>query len=99
MDRLQTASTITQFPGFVQCFLLMASSFLCSTPFCHAGSPSKIVSIPYICRDELPLSFSHCWLSTFDSSSLLVGSRSSLSSLFRGYCYSGIRSKIDSLQI
>ena len=79
VDRVPTASTITQFPGFVRCFLLMASSFLCSTPVFHAGSPPKIVSIPYICRDGLPLSFSHFWLSTFDSSCLLVGS--SLSSL------------------
>ena len=59
MDRVPTASTITQFPGFVQSFLLMASSFLCSTPFFHAGSPSKIVSTPYAWRDGLPLSFSH----------------------------------------
>ena len=32
VDRVPTASTITQFPGFVQRFLPMAPSFLCSTP-------------------------------------------------------------------
>ena len=63
----------------VRCFLLMASSFLRSAPVFHAGSPSKIVPTPYICRDGLPLSFSHFWLSTFDSSCLLVVS--SLSSI------------------
>ena len=45
----------------------------------HPGSPSKIVSTPYIYRDELLISITHCWLSTFDSSCLLVVSR--LSSL------------------
>ena len=82
MDRVPTASTITQFPGFVQCFLLMASSFLCPAPVFHAGSPSKIVPTPYICRDELPISITYCWLSTFDSSSFMVVS--SLSSHFLG---------------
>ena len=79
MDRSPTASTITQFPGVVQCFLLMASSFLCSTPGFHAGSPSKIVSILYICRDGLPLSFSHFLDLDLRFSSLLIGS--SLSSI------------------
>ena len=72
MDRVPTASTITQFPGFVQCFLLMAASFLCSTPVFHAGSPPKIVSTPYICRDGLPISITHFGLSTFDSSTFMV---------------------------
>ena len=79
MDRLPTASTITQFPGFVQCFLPMALSFLCSTPGFYVGSPSKIVSILYICRDGFPLSFSHFLDLDLRFSSLLIGS--SLSSI------------------
>ena len=77
MDRLPTASTITQFPGFVQSFLLMASSFLCSTPGFFAGSPSKIVSILYICRDGFPLSFFHFQDLDLRFSSLLIVSSTS----------------------
>ena len=40
--------------------------------FFHPGSPSKIVSTPYIYRDELPILITHFWLSTFDSSCLLL---------------------------
>ena len=43
-------------------FFLLAASFRCSAPFFHPGSPSKIVSTPYICRDELPISITHFWL-------------------------------------
>ena len=79
MDRLPTASTITQFPGFVQSFLPMASSFLCSTPGFFAGSPSKIVSILYIRVGGLHLSFFHFQGLDIRFSSLLIGS--SLSSI------------------
>ena len=45
--------------------------------FFTPGSPSKIVPTPYICRDALPISITYFWLSTFDSSCLLVVSSSS----------------------
>ena len=48
VGRVPTASTITQFPGVIQCFMPLAASFLCSAPVFHASSPSKIVSTPYI---------------------------------------------------
>ena len=51
---------------------LLAAPFLCSTLVFHPGSPSKIVSTPYIYRDELPISITNIWLSTFDSSCLLL---------------------------
>ena len=41
---------------------LLAASFRCSEPVFHPGSPSKIVSTPYIYRDELPISITHFWL-------------------------------------
>ena len=56
----------------IQCFMPLAASFLCSAPVFHPGSPSKVVSTPYICRDELPISLTYFWLSTFDSSSFIV---------------------------
>ena len=63
-------------------FFLLAASFRCSEPVFHPGSPSKIVSTPYIYRDELPISITNIWLSTFDSSwFMVVSSLSSLSSL------------------
>ena len=61
-----------QFPRGHPVFFLLAASFRCSEPVFHPGTPSKIVSTPYICRDELPISITHFWLSTFDSSSFIV---------------------------
>ena len=57
-----------------RCFLLMASSFLCSTPGFFAGSPSKIVSILYIRVGGLHLSFFHFQDLDIRLSSLLIGS-------------------------
>ena len=48
--------------GVIRCFLLLAASFRCSEPVFHPGSPSTIVSTPYICRDELPISLTYFWL-------------------------------------
>ena len=58
--------------GVIQCFFPLAAPFRCSEPVFHPGSPSKIVPTPYICRDELPILITHFWLSTFDSSCLLL---------------------------
>ena len=68
-----------QSPRVHPVFFLLAASFRCSEPVFHPGSPSKIVSTPYIYRDELPISITNIWLSTFDSSWFMVVS--SLSSL------------------
>ena len=51
-----------QFPRGHPVFFLLAASFRCSAPVFHPGSPSKIVSTPYIYRDELPISLTHFWL-------------------------------------
>ena len=48
--------------GTIRCFLLLAAPFRCSAPVFHPGSPAKIVSTPYIYRDELPISITHFWL-------------------------------------
>ena len=63
-----------QFPRDHPVFFLLAASFRCSEPVFHPGSPSKIVSTPYIYRDELPISLTHFWLSTFALRLLLIGS-------------------------
>ena len=70
MDRLPTASTITQFPGVVRCFYCWQRLFSAPRRGFFAGSPSKIVSTPYIyVRDELHYIFFLIFrLSTFDSS-------------------------------
>ena len=62
VDRVPTASTITQFPEGHPVFFPLAASFLCSEPEVFgAGSPSKIVPTPYICtrRGNYPISFFH----------------------------------------
>ena len=41
---------------------LLAASFRCSTLGFFSVSPAKIVSTPYIYRDELPISITHFWL-------------------------------------
>ena len=51
-----------QFPRGHPVFFLLAASFRCSTPVFHPGSPSEIVSTPYIYRDELPISLTYFWL-------------------------------------
>ena len=61
-----------QFPRGHPVFFLLAASFRCSAPVFYPGSPSKIVSTPYIYRDELPISITYILLSTFDSSSFMV---------------------------
>ena len=61
-----------QFPRGHPVFFLLAASFRCSAPVFHPGSPSKIVSTPYIYRDELPISLTHFWLSTFALRLLLI---------------------------
>ena len=67
-----------QFPRDHPVFFLLAASFRCSEPVFHPGSPSKIVSTPYIYRDELPISLTYFWLSTLEASSfMLVSSPSS----------------------
>ena len=48
--------------GVIQCFFLLAAPFHCSAPVFHPGSPSTIVSTPYIYRDELPILITHFWL-------------------------------------
>ena len=48
--------------GVIRCFFCWQRSFRCSEPVFHPGSPSKIVSTPYIYRDELPISLTHFWL-------------------------------------
>ena len=60
MDRLPTASTITQFPGVVRCFYRWHCLFSAPRRVFFAGSPSKIISTPlYTCVGGLPLSFFH----------------------------------------
>ena len=51
-----------QFPRGHPVFFLLAASFRCSAPVFHPGSPSTIVSTPYIYRDELPISLTYFWL-------------------------------------
>ena len=61
-----------QFPRGHPVFFLLAASFRCSAPVFHPGSPSKIVSTPYIYRNELPISLTYFWLSTFALRLLLI---------------------------
>ena len=46
----------------IQCFFCWQRLFAAPTPVFHPGSPSKIVSTPYIYRDELPISLTYFWL-------------------------------------
>ena len=78
MDRLPTASTITQFPGVVQCFYRWHRLFSAPRRFFSTAYPSKIVSILYIRGDGLHLSFFHFQdLDIRLSSFLIVSSTSS----------------------
>ena len=63
--------TSTNPRGVIQCFSVGSVFSLLRAGFSPQLS-SEIVSTPYICRDELPISLTHFWLLTSCSSCLLL---------------------------
>ena len=58
--------------GVIQCFFRWQRLFAAPRRFFTPALRRKSFSTPYIYRDELPILITHFWLSTFDSSCLLL---------------------------